>query len=838
MRLAVSLARRELRGGLAGFRIFLACLALGVAAIAAVQSVAAGIRDGLRRDGQAILGGDLSVRTLYTPATAEQVAFFRERGEVSVAAEMRSMARNAAGASTLVELKVVDPLYPLYGTIALEGGLALEAALAERGGTFGAVAEEAILARLGLAVGDRVRVGEAEFELRALIAREPDRAAGGAFVLGPRLMIAEAAVASTGLMQPGSMITWNYRVRLPEGADAAATAEAIGERFPGAGWRVRDFTNASPSLERTIDRLALFLTLVGLTALLVGGVGVGNAVKSHLDGRIATIATLKCLGAGGRLVFQTYLVQIMALAAVGIAGGLLIGAAVPFAARGLLASLLPVPIHAGIYPSALAIAAAFGALTALAFSLWPLARAREVPAGSLFRDVVAPIAARPRPVFIAATAAAALALAGLAVASAEERWFASWFVLGSAAAILAFRLAAWGIIAAARRIGRPRRPGLRLAIANLHRPGAPTPDVVLSLGLGLTVLVTIALVEGNMSRQVRETLPADAPSYFFIDIQPSQREAFNAALAAIDGVFDLEEVPSLRGRIVRVNGRPAEEALVSDEFGWLLRGDRGVTYSAVQRPGHDVVAGAWWPADYAGPPLISVYEEIAEAFGIGIGDTLTVNVLGRDIDAQIASIRAIDWESLELNFTMVFSPVPLSAAPHTLMATVHTATDAAEEAVIARVAADFPNVTAIRVKEALETVNGIVRQVATAVTGIAGVTLVAGTLVLAGAIAAGHRRRVYESVVLKVLGATRAAVLRAFAIEYGLLGLVTAGLAAIVGTIAAWAVITQVMEVDWVFIPQAVAATAALSAAVTIGFGFVGTWRALGQKAAPLLRNE
>jgi putative ABC transport system permease protein len=360
---------------------------------------------------------------------------------------------------------------------------------------------------------------------------------------------------------------------------------------------------------------------------------------------------------------------------------------------------------------------------------------------------------------------------------------------------------------------------------------------VLSLGLGLTVLVAIALIEGNMARQVQEELPDDAPAFFFVDIQPDQIEPFTELMAGIDGTSELEEVPSLRGRIVAVNGTPADEALVDPEQAWLLRGDRGVTYRSEPRPSDTVVAGEWWPEDYAGPPLLSIYQDIATAFDIGLGDTMTINVLGRDLTAEVANIRDIDWSTLSINFTLVFSPAPLNAAPHTFIATVQ-ATEAAEGAVQRQVTDRFANVTAVRVRDALDAVNDILGKIATAVRGTAGITLVAGTLVLAGAIAAGHRRRVYDSVVLKVLGATRGDVLRAFSIEYGLLGLLTAAIAAAVGTLTAWAVLTFVMQIDWVFLPLAVLATAAVCTAITLAFGFVGTWRALGQKAAPLLRNE
>ena len=401
--IAWTIARRELRGGLKGFRIFLACLTLGVAAIATVQSLSGGIIEGLRADGRAILGGDVALRVLYNPIGEAERAYLESQGRVSVGVEARSMARREDRArSTLIELKAVDDLYPLYGAFTLREGGSLRDAIGRRDGVWGAVVEETVRQRLDLNVGDAVKVGDTTFRIRGTIQREPDRAASGGFVLGPRLLIDLKAMESTGLIQPGSMITWNYRIGLNPGTDLQAWQNDLQARFPDAGWRVRDFTNAAPQIERFIDRLTLFLTLVGLTALLVGGVGVGNAVRSYLDGKVATIATLKCLGAPGSLVFQAYLLQILVLASLGIVLGLIIGAVAPLIAAAALANVLPISVRVGIYPGGLAIAASFGLLTALTFSLWPLGRAREVPAGALFRDVISPASGRPRGIYLAA----------------------------------------------------------------------------------------------------------------------------------------------------------------------------------------------------------------------------------------------------------------------------------------------------------------------------------------------------------------------------------------------------------------------------------------------------
>ncbi len=600
---------------------------------------------------------------------------------------------------------------------------------------------------------------------------------------------------------------------------------------------MRDFLNASPRIFRFIQQLTLFLTLVGLTALLVGGVGVGNAVRSYLDEKTQTIATLKCVGAAGGTVFSAYLAQVMALAALGVAAALALGAFAPVAVGAVIDRLLPVNVAIGIYPDALALAAAFGFLTAFTFALWPIGRAREVPAAALFRDAIAPADGRPRPWVIAAAAAGAVALAGLAVATSQPWQLAAAFVGAAIATVGAFRLAAGGVMLAARAIGRPSSPTLRLAITNLYRPGAPTPSVVLSLGLGLTVLVTIALIEGNFARAIDETIPDRAPAFFFVDIQPDQLEPFRETVLAIEGTSALNATPMLRGRITAVNGIPADAAVVDEEERWVVRGDRGVSY-ATDLPGTNrVVDGAWWTEAEREERLVSISDAIARAFAIGPGDEITVNIVGRDVTATVASVREVDWSTIGMNFTIIYTPTVLAGAPRTYLATIEAPED--QEAAIQRaVVTRFPNITAVRVRDALDAINQVLANIATAVRAVAAITLVAGTLVLAGAIAAGHRRRVYDAVVLKVLGATRFDIARAFLVEYGLMGLVTAVIASALGTLAAWSVLTFVMDSPWVFMPSAVISTTAIAGTITLLLGFAATWRALGQKAAPLLRNE
>ena len=644
-------------------------------------------------------------------------------------------------------------------------------------------------------------------------------------------------LAATQLLQPGSLVQHDYRVRLPPGVSARRFAADLQSAFASEGWRVRTAGEAEPGVNRFLDRAASFLTLASLTALLVGGIGVATGVRAWLDARARSIATLRCLGASSGTIFLTYLFQVLALSALGIVLGLVAGYGLTWAAAGALADSLPVPPRLGFYPAPLALAALYGVLTALAFALWPLGRAARISGAALFRDVVQPASAFPGRVVLAANALAAAALVALVVATGEERVFALGFCGAVVASLLLFRFGAAGLMALARRLGHLRRPALRLGLANLHRPGTPAPLLVVSLGVGLTTLVAIAQIEGNLKQQLAGELPSRAPNFYFIDIQPDQAARFDQVAGALPGVEEVRRVPSLRARVVAVKGVPAEQVQTTPETAWALRGDRGLTYAARPPAGSRIVAGAWWPEDYRGPPLLSFEAGVAAGWGIGVGDAITVNVLGRDIELRIANLRQVDWRGLGMNFALVASPGLLEAAPHTHIATVRG--DPARDAAVLRGITDaFPNVSGIRVRDALEAISALLRRVGVALSATGSVTLLAGLLVLGGAVAAGQRQRVRDAVVLKTVGATRAQIRAAWLVEYALIGLVAGVLAALAGAVAAWAVVRFVMRAEWVFLPGTLAATVVGCALLTLACGQIGTALALRARPGPLLRNE
>jgi len=832
--LAARYARRELRSGLAGFRVFVACLVLGVAAIAAVGTLSASITEGLRRDARVLNGGDISVALSQRPASEAEYAALAANGRVSTTLEMRAMAR-VPDSSSLVELKAVDSLYPLAGAVELEGGSSLSDALAVRDGQAGAVAERSLLIKLNRGIGDMIEIGDASFRISGTITREPDKIAS-VLSFGPRVMISAEALAATQLVQPGSQIRYEYHVAVPQAGNVAAAAAALEADFPQAGWRIRTTDEAAPGIRRFVDQLTLFLTFVGLTTLLVGGVGVTNAVAAYLDGRMRTIAMLKCLGASSGFIFRVYLIQILALSGFGLLIGISVGAILPPLGVHLAGDLLPIRPEIGLYPTPLLAAAAYGLLIAVTFTLWPLSRARAVSAANLFR-VFDNAKAVPRARDLAAIAFCGAALAGLTIATASNRWFAIWFVLGALASFGLLSFAARGVKTLARKFHASGGVTLRLALANLHRPGATTTGVVLSLGLGLSVLVAIVLIGSNINRQIEDRLSEGAPAFFFLDIQPDQVAAFDRTITGTPGMSGYKRVASLRGRIVAIDEVPVEQVEIATDVQWAVRGDRALSYSVAPPDGARIVAGTWWPADYSGPPLISMDANIARGFGVGVGDSLTLNILGRDIVGTIASLREIDWRSLRFDFAIILSPGILEAAPHTHVAAVSVPV-VGEEDLERAISKSFVNVSVVRVRDALEQARELLGGINVAVSATSAITLAAGALVLAGAVAAGRRRRVFDAVVFKVLGATRLMILRAFLLEYGLLGLATGIISAVVGTLVAWAISKWLMNLAWSFDAVAVAATVGVTTLVALLAGFAGTWRALGQKAAPLLRNE
>ena len=841
---AARFALRDLRGGLAGLRILLLCIALGVAAIVGVESLARALNDGMGREGRLILGGDASFSLIHRRLSPDEQRFLEAHGSLSTIATVRAMARTASGDAALIEAKAVEPDWPRIGSAVFAPSMPLEDALGEHDGVFGVAVEEALLARLNVKLGDVIRIGDANFALRTVLISEPDRLATGVG-LGPRALISQAGLEATKLVQPGSLVRWTTRVVMdgpggaPDNAAVQAFLDEAKRTFPQAGWDARSRLAINPDFSRDVDRFAEFLTLAGLLSLVVGGVGVANAAQGFVERKRATLAILKAIGATGSSVVALALVEFMIVALIGALLGAILGSAIPFAVNRLFAAVLPIPLAPSISPRLISLGLIYGLLTALAFSIAPLGRAHDLPVTTLIRDLVEERQGWPRARYLVGAALAGAALVALAVLTSPQQSIAAMVAGATVAAFLALRLVACGIACLARRAPKSRFVEWRMALAAIHRPGALTPSVVLSLGLGLTALVALTLIDANMRAELREAQPGVTPSFFFLDVRGSDASAFVDFVKREAPGVKISETPMMRGRFVTIGERPVEKVKPSDKVAWALEGDRGVTFADKPPEGSEVVAGTWWPIDYSGPPLVSMEQEVAEGLGLHVGDTVVVNVLGRDIAAKLANLRKVNWRSFAINFVLVYSPNALKGAPYTelVSAALPSVAPDAEIKLMRAVAQQFPSVASVRMREAMESVESLLAKLALAIRAATGVALATSVLVLAGALAANRRARLADATILKILGATRARLTRMFLIEYALLGLATAAFGVAAGTLAAFWVVSRTMQFDFVFDLRAALAAAGGGLAITVGLGMIGAWRTLSQKPAAYLRE-
>ncbi|MEM9497732.1 MAG: FtsX-like permease family protein [Pseudomonadota bacterium] len=793
LKTAARIALRELRGGLKGFRIFLACVVLGVAAIAAVGTVRSSIAEGLAREGATLLGGDVEIELTYRFATDEERAWMDARAlSVSEIADFRSMAVHGETRS-LTQIKAVDDAYPLVGALRLNPDIPIERALAGGDGLPGLVMHPMLAERLDATLGDSIRLGEKMFRLTALIEREPDTRTAG-FGLGPRTIVKRADLEGAGLLQPGTLFSSLYRLDLPPGTDLAAVQKDAEAALEGSGMRWSDARNGAPGVAEFVDRLGAFLILVGLSGLAVGGVGIAAALRAYLAGKTKVIAVLRTLGADQHTVFACYFIQVGVLAGLGIVLGLALGVGVPVVLSPLLEARLPVPAVFAAYPTPMIEAAVYSALTVVVFTLWPLAQARRVRPAALYRDADAR-QVWPEPVFVLATMATVCVLIGGAAWFSGDTKLTLWTAGGIAGALALLALAGMGLQWLAARL-RPRirgRVALGWALSAIGGPGNTASAVVLSLGLGLAVLAAIGQIDRNLRDAIASDLPERAPSYFFVDIQRDQMPGFSARLDRDDAVSRVEAAPMLRGVITRINDRPAAEQ-AGDH--WVLQGDRGVSYAAALPDRSTITAGTWWASDYTGPPLVSFAAEEAAEMGLRLGDTITVNILGRDITARVTSFRDVDFSTAGMGFIMIMNEAALVGAPHSFIATVYAEEDA-ETAILRDLSDQFPNITAIRVKDAVEQVSALLAGLASATAWGAAATLLTGFLVLIGAAAADQRARSYEAAILKTLGASRARILAGLSLRSGLLGAAAGAVALAAGIAGAWAVSRFIMQTDY-----------------------------------------
>ncbi len=825
------IARRDLNARFKGLRLLLVCIFLGTAALAAIGSLTAAIERELAANGQAFLGGDLQIELWQRSLNDEELAALEELGTVSAGTRMQAMARKDDTAAP-IELKAVDDTYPLYGTLMLEG----------RGEAPAPTGNEAYIApgaadRLGVGAGDTIAIGTETLTIAGIIADEPDRLGEG-FQLGPTIIVAEDLPARAGLLAPGAMYQSKTRVALSTPRNLEEIEEELENRFPEAGFDIDTAERAAPGTDRFVERMSEFLTLVGLAALVIAGIGIGGGVSSYLDARRQSVATLKILGATAKDIARIYALQIFAAAAVGSIAGLAVGVAVVPILAQALEGLLPVNAGLVIDPGALLLSAAYGLLVALVFAAPPLMRARNFPAMALMRARVAPLVRDKAAIGVVLVGLAAIV--GLALVTSSRPMLAAGFLAGAAIVFGLLALLGWAIRKVAASLPRPKSPIARAAIANIHRPGSSTGALVTALGFGLAAFVLLAAIQSSIDGNIEKRVPERAPDYFVLDV-PRDREAeFRGLVAETDADAVVSAVAALRGSVLAFGpeGDLTRTASLEEipDGAWALRGERGLTYADTLPDGDELVDGEWWDRMHEGEFLVSIEDDFASAAGLEVGDKLVFGVLGAQIEARIASTRRIDWESMGFNYVFVLSPNALRDTPHNLAATIELTQGTPTGPLLQALVRNFQSTSVIEVGGVLQQARTILEQVGLATLAAASVAVLAGLAVLLGAIAAARASRTYDTVVLRVLGADRAQVLKMQLAEYALLAGALAIVALGLGTLTAWLVVTQLFEFDWLPDWMEIFAVLGLGLFVVIAFAIGGSLPLLRAKPAQALR--
>lgn len=826
-------AWRETRGAGRHFAHLVACITLGVGALVAVASFASSLERTVGRSARALMGGDVEIRSSQPLSPAGQaVVAGMARDGVLVLPVLELVAMSAAGGrSQIVELKTVAAGYPFYGDLVTEPAAPL-GTLVGRGR---ALVHPALLQKLGAAVGDRLKIGEADFVISGVIRQEPDRSVG-VFSLGPRVMIAPEDLPGTKLVRPGSRVRHRVLFRVPAGTSAETFKDALAARLPDTAARITTYAQAQPGVRRFWDQLTVYLGLTGLVALMVGGIGVATSVRAFVRGKLDTIAVLKCLGAGWRQVLAAYLLQTVLLGLGGSLLGAALGTAAELALVPALSPLLPFPLEASVSLRSVLAGLAMGTGLTLLFALWPLLDIRRVPPALILRrDVEARLPGR-RPWLAGIPIAAGLA--ALAFWQAGSFKLGGLFVGGLAGALFLLGLTARLVIAGAKRLPRLRSMAWRQAVANVHRPGSHAGVVLVSLGVAVMLVVAVALLEQSLRAELADRGPERSPAFFFIDIQPDQVPPFTRLVTDTAGHAP-ELTPVVRSRLATINGASiADDPRQKREEIWYLSREYVLTWAA-EPPAHNpVIAGRWWTAEEArAEPLISVEEEIAKNLGVAIGGTLGFDVQGVTVQARVVNLRRVNWQSFNTNFFVIFSQGALDGAPSTWIATARVA-PSDEGPVQSAVTAAFPNVTAIPVREVLERIAAVLDQIALAIRLLAGVSIATGLIVTAGALGVSRHQRLYQSVILKTLGATRGFVARVFAAEYALLGVAAGLCGGILAAALAWGVGRWALDIGWAGSPLTIASGVASATLLALGVGFLGTFRLLGKKPLGVLRGE
>jgi putative ABC transport system permease protein len=839
MRLAVT----DLRGDLRRFIVLIACLALGTSVIAAVGSVGTSLKNAVDRDTTILMGGDVEASRPDRPANADELAYLNSIGKVAYVVD--SAARGVHGdESTLIDLLAVDDAYPLLGDV-ISPQLPLGHRPAElldmRDGVWGALVDPIVFDRLGIGVGGRFFIGKTEFEVRGTLTSLPDSAVRG-FQLGLTALISTFAYETMSDLRaplPGLLTHYDYKILLPS-HDFAAAKTMLEEHFADNAWKIRSPREVAGELIRFYDMFTRFLLIVGLSSLLVGGVGVSSGVMSYIAERQHSIAVFRSLGATSARILVHFLTQIGLLTGVGVLIGVSAGAIASLVILPILGDIIAVSLPPSLEWVPLVTAASFGIIAGFAYSFLPLMQAQRVSPALLFRSLgsVPPrveFETFSRLAILLPVLLSALALFLLAVVITGDVMLVTYYALGVVSTFVVLRLSASGLLWVFRQVPAPRFAVLRHALRNIPAPGSSAPIVVVSLGLGLALLLVIALLDVNLHNQLTGQIVKDAPTFVVTDLFSDEVEDIEAMKETDPNLATFDSSPMLRGAITKIKDRdPRSFEQVGEEASFMLARDIPLTYRAEQPANSTITAGEWWASDYQGPPLVSLRDSLRSQLGLRVGDTIEFSIFGDTVTATIANFRDFDFQK-GTNFMVTFSPNVLDKYPATFLGTIKAA-DGREKDLERTLTREFPDVSFLPIGDALRQAATLFDKLATAVNTVGGLAVINGLLVLAGTMASGRKQREADATIEKVLGATRGDVLRVFVLEYAVLGAFSAVVAAFIGIAAAWVITITALEMDFYADPVLLIQVLAGAIVLTVATGAATTWQALSSSPASHLR--
>lgn len=879
-RFAWNMAVREMRAHWSRFVFFLVSVALGVGALIAVDLVSKNVARAIHHDAKSLLGGEVVVTLSHPLSTSglQVLASVNARGaEVLHVRELVAMAAHPKvgeqseaiiPSPRLVEVKAVPKEYPLFGTIVVTPTQTLPQALArqsgcERTSCYGTVVEESLLYHLQVEIGTVITVGQVGLKITGVLLREPDRIAT-AFRLGPRMMISHEALAASKLIQPGSRIREKYLLRLPPGTSVDSLVKELRRGLASEGARIVTYQNAQPRVRRFLDQLTMYLGLIGLTALVVAGIGITCTIHGHLARKMLDIAVLKTLGADSATIIKVYLLHSVMIGGLGSLAGLAMGIGIQASISGLVERFLSFSIPLAISWSSLAKGMGIGLISSIASTLWPLLAIRHIsPALVLRRTVESSNAVdespgrpsivgwcamilRDRPRSIVSLILG-VAFIGLGVWQAGSWLLGMWVAVAMVAALATLTLLATGLVKGLFRLPMPRSLTIRHALRNLARPGSYTTGTIVAIGMSVMIMTGMMFSQHALVTALVDRIPTTAPTFFFIDIQPDQRGQFERVLRehhVVDGQFQI--TPVVRSRLVAINGQAIDPETRDKRHRWYFTREYVLAALADLPEGNAIVQGSWWNKESeahvddsleTSQGLVSVEANAAKHLNVGLGDTLTFDMQGMPFSVKVVSLRTVDWGSLNTNFFMILSPGSLANAPVTYLASAHVDQD--HEAPLQRaLVTALPNITAIKVGDVLQQVIMLIQRIAWAAEGLAVLCLLNGVLVMATALSSTWYRRIVESAILKVLGATRGMTLRIFSVEFLVMG-VLAGLVGIaMAAILSWVIVHHFLDIPWTFDARIGGLAVGLTALLALILGLSGAFRLLAAPPLRILREE